>query len=172
MNMTDEYRTIEAAAASTGIAARTIRYWVSSGKLSATTEKRGKRVSLRDVESLGQLTGRINGNGHTVKDTVPESKTATETVAINQAAQSQLEAIRDQWLAPLIDRIGELEHLNGRLEERVEHVTASYDTVTVERDVLKARLSEVEEQRVSQSLPEEETPRIELQRPWWRFWKD
>ena len=53
---------------------------------------------------------------------------ATGAVAVNPSARAQLEAIRDEWLAPLIERIATLERENGGLEA----TTAAKDQVIAE----------------------------------------
>jgi hypothetical protein len=52
------------------------------------------------------------------------------TSAVSPAARSQLEAIRDEWLQPLIDQLREAERTIGRLE-------AERDALRVERDTLR-----------------------------------
>ena len=58
------------------------------------------------------------------------------SVTVTPAALAQLEAIRDQWLAPLVDRIGTLERENGRLEERLTTTERERDALRWEQDRL------------------------------------
>lgn len=72
--------------------------------------------------------------GQDVRDTPPgpgqgSSPPSPRTVA--PAAIAQLEAIRDEWLQPLVDRIGLLEREIGRTEEQ-------RDVATRERNELRA----------------------------------
>jgi hypothetical protein len=46
-----------------------------------------------------------------------------------------MEAIRDQWLLPLVDRIGTLERENGRLEQERDQLRVELDTMRVAGDV-------------------------------------
>jgi hypothetical protein len=77
------------------------------------------------------------------------------------SATEQMEAIRDQWLMPLVDRIGALERENGRLENE-------RDQVTRERDALRAELDAARE--TSLALPREEAPAEDAEIPTWRRW--
>ena len=53
---------------------------------------------------------------------------------VSPAARSQLEAIRDEWLAPLVERIGGLEREVGRLEAERAAVTEERDRLRRERE--------------------------------------
>jgi hypothetical protein len=55
----DEYVSIEKAARSAGIPARTLRSWTKDGKLPAIAGKRGQLVNLREVIQIGVELGRI-----------------------------------------------------------------------------------------------------------------
>ncbi len=57
--------------------------------------------------------------------------TDTVPVSVSPAARSQLEAIRDQWLRPMMERNEELARENGRLQ-------AERDALAVEVERLKA----------------------------------
>ena len=53
---------------------------------------------------------------------------------VSPAARSQLGAVRDEWLAPLIERIGALEREAGRLEAGRAAVAEERDRLRAERD--------------------------------------
>jgi excisionase family DNA binding protein len=87
------------------------------------------------------------------------------------SAREQLEAIRDEWLAPLVAQISEQAEMIGQLRERAGRLQA-------ERDELRARLEALS---ATQAVPE---PQDELsapvyvyrvpeppQRSWWKFWR-
>ncbi len=177
----DEYLPVEAAGNVAGISPRTLRYWVRGGKLPAIEGQRGKLVRLGDVLTLADLTGKMatlpatsrqaGGNagnpatsavGNTGKvanpadsETEPDEQ-APPPGAVSPAARSQLEAIRDEWLRPLVDRIGELEREAGRLQAERDALAAQVaddrrmadqlvNVLQAERDALQA---EVERLRV------------------------
>lgn len=116
---------------------------------------------------------------HTPSDT-PDS------TAIMLAARSQFEAIRDEWLAPLVDRIGELEREAGRLTAEVEHERQRVATVEAarvisqqrakeleqERDALRSRVSELEQRKAELPQPVQTAPQGLLGRAWRAFRRD
>jgi len=153
-NPTADHVTVEIAGKLAGISSRTLRHWIASGKLSAIAGKRGKLVSMGEVEQLARMVGKPVGNA-----TSPSGNPATsaEEVAGNLAepladaalvsdlARQQLATIRDEWLAPLIERIGELERENGRLEattaakdETIAELRRRAERAEAERDRLTA----------------------------------
>ncbi len=83
-------------------------------------------------------------------------------------AREQLEAIRDEWLAPLVERIGELEREAGRL-------TAQRNQAFQERDKLQARLSIMEAQQEHPATPAPSAPETVTDAAtdvaWWQFWR-
>jgi predicted nuclease with TOPRIM domain len=91
------------------------------------------------------------------------------------AARAQLEAIRDEWLRPLVDRIGELERENGRLGERL-------DTTARERYELRTAVARLEAERSASAASVLPSPPVtgaanagaaEMapRRPWWKVWR-
>lgn len=120
---------------------------------------------------------------HTVDSTAYETVTHTvshtpddtvDSTTIMLAARQQFEAIRDEWLQPLVTRIGELEREAGRLEEsrdiaqqRAQELEVERNHVAEEREALRSRLSELEAAATESATSEPETP----QRVWWQFWK-
>jgi len=80
-----------------------------------------------------------------------------QPVAISGAAQAQLVAIRDEWLAPLVAQITEQAETIGRL--------------TAERDALQVRLSARDVEQEHPPTPESTDPETGVQRAWWRFWE-
>ena len=102
--------------------ARTLRRWVADGKLPATRAGRKNLVSLGDVERVAAIAGRPIGQaamadevaGHAAaamagheSDSSGIGQANGHVGAISPAARSQLEAIRDKWLRPLIAEIGQ-----------------------------------------------------------------
>jgi len=129
----DQYITVEAAATSTGVSARTIRFWIANGKLPATAEKRGKLVRLADVTTLAEVTGRTISPEQNQNDPAIATAVATAgSAAVVPSPDAQaLEMIRDEWLRPLIAEIGDLREELGKVKaERdaaVERLSARDD---------------------------------------------
>ena len=145
----DEYLPVEVAGTIAGITPRTLRHWIKGGKLPAIAGQRGKLVRIGDVVELADLTGRaatpsrqVAGNAGTPATSADVSagniagNTSDESseLAVSPAALSQLETIRDEWLQPLLDRIGTLEHTLGRTE-------AQRDQAMCQRDQLAERIA-------------------------------
>ena len=129
--------TIEEAARIASVSVRTIRRWVQLGHLAAVEGETGKLVSPADLPGAQRRASRGHGRGHRGAqhghdrghdNTVTDADTAMSGAALSSSATAQMEAIRDQWLRPLVDRIEELSRENGRLEH--------------ERDSLRSQLAE------------------------------
>jgi excisionase family DNA binding protein len=168
--------TTEDAARLAGVSVRTIRRWIQHGHLPAIESDRGKLVSPADIPEARTRAGRGHGHGHIRAanghdrghdNMVTDTDTAMTAPALSSAT-AQMEAIRDQWLLPLVDRIGTLERENGRLEQE-------RDQVTRERDALRAELTTAREMSPASHrndiTPETpETPNVSTAawRRWWR----
>ena len=151
----DEYLPVESAGSVAGISPRTLRYWIKGGKLPATEGQRGKLVRLGDVLALAEMTGKRAADGRQSPGTAGNPATSAESTAGNAAGSSadaadqvapavtpaavaQLEAIRDQWIRPFVDRIGELERENGRLEERIMGTERERNELRAEVELLRS----------------------------------
>ncbi len=79
---------------------------------------------------------------------------------VSPAAQSQLEAIRDQWLMPLVERVGELEREVGRLDAEREGVARDRDRlaeqVASDRGLADQLVNDLERERAAAVLRAEE----------------
>ena len=138
--------TTEEAAQLVGVSARTIRRWIQRGLLAATEGDRGQVVSPADLRAAKLAAGHGRGHGHGHGRTRPDTVTDADisNVTVSPAARSQLEAIRDEWLQPLVNQLRDAERSIGRLEQ--------------ERDQLRAEVEHL-------------TMRHPAPRPWWRFWE-
>ena len=154
-----DHVTVEIAGKLAGISSRTLRHWIASGKLSAIAGKRGKLVSMGEVAHLAMLVGKPvgnpttpDGNPATIAEDVAGSiagnvaDSSAATVLVSDAARLQLATLRDEWLAPLVERLGELERENGRLEatgaakdETIAELRRRAEYAEAERDRLAAQ---------------------------------
>jgi excisionase family DNA binding protein len=161
--------TTEEAARLAGVSVRTVRRWIQHGHLPAVETDRGKMVSPADIPEARTRAGRGHDRGHIRPpnghdrghDNMATDTATAMTAPALSSATAQMEAIRDQWLMPLVDRIGALERENGRLENE-------RDQVTRERDALRAELAAAREtspavQRIDETAAEQEIPN-------WRRW--
>ena len=182
----DEYLSVEMAGQVSGIPPRTLRRWVRAGRLPATEGPRGKLVRLGDALALAELTGRQSttdrpSDGQSVNPATyaghvtgqvsandggdgQDPATSGHASAISPAARSQLEAIRDEWLAPLVERIqGQAERI-GRLE-------AERDAALVEVERLKAAQNAPSAAPAARHAPEPTGAALRASRSWWQAWR-
>ncbi|MDP9470953.1 MAG: helix-turn-helix domain-containing protein [Chloroflexota bacterium] len=198
-----------------GVSARTIRRWIEKGALPAVAGAGGAlyvfpqdleaariasgsrpspvvrdRRDSGDVSAAGTVRDIRNTDGD--KGHVPDVSAG----AVSPAARSQLEAIRDEWLAPLVDQIREQAEEIGRLQAERSAAVRERDDVAArladdrkladhlvnvlqaERD---AALAEVERLRASQDAPHASPapqhearlpdPSADASVPWWKFWE-
>lgn len=82
-----------------------------------------------------------SGPGQDVQDVSSRTGQSTEPPprprAVTPAAMSQLEAIRDEWLQPLIEKIGTLERTLGRTEEQRDAAVSERDELRAEVELLR-----------------------------------
>ncbi len=90
--------------------------------------------------------------------------TDTTAVAVSPAARSQLEAIRDEWLRPLMERNEDLARENGRLQAERDALAAEVERLRTAQD---APVAAPEPHHEAQ--PAERTSDTAV--PWWRFWE-
>jgi len=80
-----------------------------------------------------------------------EANQEATTAAVSPAARSQLEAIRDEWLQPLVNQLREAERSIGRLEQ--------------ERDQFRGEIERLHAERNAPPVQPALTPAAP--RPWW-----
>jgi len=126
-----------------GLSTGAVRKRIERGQLAGRKVGGHWQVVLTGVDAVGHVT--TNATGATRRDTTDATETRRDdaTPVVPPAAVAQLEAIRDQWLRPLVDRVEELSRENGRLE-------AERDQATRERDDLRG---EAERLRRDQDAP-------------------
>lgn len=180
-----EYLAVGNAAALAGIPERTLRYWITSGKLPATTGSRGKLVRLADVQRLAALAGR---SAATTTPATAANGIAAEVAGdvaatlVPDQARQQLEAIRDEWLLPLVEQIRTLERENGRLEQERNTMQAQQEEAAATTARLRAELATF---RAAQDGPQGTQTGLQASQhlandsegipatpaPWWAFWR-
>ena len=145
--------TVEGAAELAGVSVRTIRRWIQQGHLPHIENESGKLVSPADIPMARQRAGRGRVRGHVTPrsghdrghDNMATDTDTAMAVALSHSATAQMEAIRDEWLRPLINRIEELSRENGRLEQ--------------ERDSLRLELDQMRsESAKSENTPQDANP--------------
>ena len=136
--------TTSEAARLAGVSARTVRRWVQRGLLASVASDGGQLVSPADLPAAKAASGGghghghghghvpVRGHGHGRVDTDTDTDTDIPAGAVSPAAVAQLEAIRDEWLAPLVARIEELARENGTLRERAAMVEQDRDRLAAE----------------------------------------
>jgi DNA-binding transcriptional MerR regulator len=135
----------ETAARLAGVSVRTIRRWMQHDHLPFVEGSQGKLISPADLplakerassgHSRGHETSRHgHGQGHERTDTVTNADMTTNEPS--PAAVAQLEAIRDEWLRPLVDRIEVLSKEVGRLEAERDALWSTVERLEMERDAL------------------------------------
>jgi len=196
--------TAEEAGRLVGVSARTIRRWIQRGILQAVATDDGQRVVPADLPTAKSAAGghgHGHGRGHrrAVVDTVTDTDmdmdmdttvSVSTPATVSPAAVAQLEAIRDQWLRPLMDRNEDLARENGRLaaerdaaarerDRAQEQLDADrsladqlVDLLQAERDAALAevaRLSEIPSTPAAPVTVSNASPAA-TPAPWWRFW--
>lgn len=146
---------LEVAARSTGITSRTLRYWVSSGKLPVTTGKRGRLVSIDDVRRIAALTGRVNEKpkASDISPGNPSGLVAGSGTSISAIAPEALTTLRDEWLMPLVRENGDLQRQIGRLEAELR----------IERDLHAATLATLAKSEGSHEPHEHEAEQLQTE---------
>lgn len=108
---------------------------------------------VRKRINRGSLPARkIDGQWKVVLDEEQIAKASAEQSANLAATRQQLGVIRDEWLQPLILRIGNQAEQIGRLEERIRHLERERNELIAERNELRSLLESAPEQE-SRSRP-------------------
>ena len=156
--------TIGQAARALGVSENAVRQRIKRRSLPAAKVEGVWRVWLPDQEGRPSGDHQPDPRPNHEGDHDADQEATTRAVTVSEAARSQLEAVRDEWLQPLVDQLRGAERMIGRLE--------------AERDVLAA---EVERLKAAQAAPQASpfaphgaqptTTAPDTPVPWWRFWE-
>lgn len=162
--------TVEEAARLAGVSPRTVRRWIQHGALSCIeTTERGKLVSPADLPAArlaarsGHGRDRDHGHDHGHEGVDTAMATDTTAVAVSPAARSQLEAIRDEWLRPLMERNEDLARENGRLQAERDALAAEVERLRTAQDAAHAAPEPQGEAQATETGPDTSSP-------WWASW--
>ncbi len=151
-----------------GISTGAVRKRLERGQLAGRKVGGQWQVILTGVDATGHVTTTAAGaTGHDATNETGATRRDATTPAVPGAARAQLEAIRDEWLRPLIER-------NEALAERAGRLEAERDQAARERDALRDEVERLRAAAAPAPLPEEEDdeprPAGEAPMPRWRRW--
>ena len=139
--------TIARAAQRLGVSENAVRQRIKRGTIAAAKVDGVWRVTLPEP-GFDQEAGRsADHQGDRETDRYADQEATTRVPMVSDAARAQLAAIRDEFVAPLVDRIGSLERENGRLE-------AERDQAARQRDELRAQVERLRAEEASRTQPE------------------
>jgi len=176
----NEHVTVATAADLAGVPARTLRYWVETGKLPAIAGKHGRLVRLGDVREIASLTGKDGNLGNLGNSFAAGKVTAMVGLAGNLAAEvaegssglaeeqgntsvtaaTMMQQMVQQIVAPLADA-------NERLTTANERQAAELARV---HEVARQQAEELGRERAMREAAEREADelrRARRQAPWW-----
>ncbi len=166
---TEMVASVSEAARLLGISEGAVRKRIERGQLRAAKFKNQWQITIGTddlAETALRDATRRDETGHDTTDTTDatrQDETDRTSSTVAPAAVAQLEAIRDQWLQPLVDRIGALEREAGRLQAERDAALAEVERLKAAHD---APVAAPEPQHGAQ--PVETAPDTSLS--WWASW--
>ncbi len=161
--------------ATTGaVGVRVDRYAAARGEKVGTVRKRiqrGQLAGYKGADHRWYVVGEVARDA--TRDATGQDGTrdtrhdAAGAVAVNPNARAQLEAVRDEWLAPLVaqiteqaERIGRLGAEREELRRRAEAAEAARLAVERERDELRRRLDAAQAAPQAPGAAEDPAPAV------------
>ncbi len=126
--------TIGQAARLLGVSENAVRQRIKRRSLPAAKVEGVWRVWLPDQEGRPPGDHEVGYQG----DHQPDQEATSPSVAVSPAARAQLEAVRDEWLQPLVDQLRSAERTIGRLEAERDHLQAEVERLQAAQDAPQA----------------------------------
>ncbi|MDP9474075.1 MAG: helix-turn-helix domain-containing protein [Chloroflexota bacterium] len=156
--------TIGQAARTLGVSENAVRQRIKRRSLPAAKVEGVWRVWLPDQEERPGGDHEPDHPRDHEGDYQGNQEPTTASVAVSPAARAQLEAVRDEWLQPLVDQLRSAERTIGRLE-------AERDALAVEVARLKATQDAAVAAQEPHHAAETTEPTADASTPWWKFWE-
>jgi excisionase family DNA binding protein len=135
MSAMSDLLTVQQAAARCGVAERTVRRWIASGRLKSDRGPRGRRVALSDLDSLTGQSGPHDGQVRTVLDTSPDAVSDSPVVPDAMSAVSDalrlIEKLQEEN-RNLAGQVGYYQAQNQQLQHALEAPKVAQDTAPEE----------------------------------------
>ena len=162
--------TIARAAQRLGVSENAVRQRIKRGTIAAAKVDGVWRVTLPEPGFDQEADLSADHQGNREADRYADQEATTRVPMVSDAARAQLAAIRDEFVAPLVDRIGSLERENGRLEAERDQAARERDALRVEVERLRAGEDDPRTQPAASRAAERAEATWDPSAPWWRRW--
>ncbi|MDP9357362.1 MAG: hypothetical protein M3R02_19145 [Chloroflexota bacterium] len=159
-----------------GLTEGAVRKRIERGQLQAAKVKNQWQITIGTddlAETALRDATRRDETGHDTTDTTDATRqdmTGGTPSMVAPAAVAQLEAIRDQWLQPLVDRIGALEREAGRLQAERDAALAEVERLKAAQDAPHAAPEPQHGAQPVETAPDTSASPRPAHAPWWRRW--
>jgi DNA-binding transcriptional MerR regulator len=188
---TEGHVAIESAGKLLGVSPRTIRYWITTGKLTATAGKRGRLVDVGDVRRIMAVAGRelaaqhksatANGFAIVLPAAIAGSAEDDHALTTSERDERAWSVVQEMIAAIAAEKDKEIERATTRAEQAEQLTVIQAETIgvlrternhtVVERDALRSRLAEIEAQHAAAPTVAPDEAQRPVQRAWWKFWE-
>ncbi|MDP9355532.1 MAG: helix-turn-helix domain-containing protein, partial [Chloroflexota bacterium] len=171
---TEMVASVSEAARLLGLTEGAVRKRIERGQLRAAKVKNQWQITIGTddlAETALRDATRRDETGHDTTDTTEATRhdeTDRTSGTVAPAAVAQLEAIRDQWLQPLVDRIGTLEREAGRLQAERDAALAEVERLKAVQDAAVAAQEPQHEAQPAEMVSDASASPRPLQAAWWR----